>query len=256
MILDELVASKKQELKLTPRLAIAELERAISQLPAPRNFAQAIKKNGNQLKLIAEVKQASPSKGLLAANFCPETIARGYTKGGASAISVLTETKYFLGSVDNLQKVKCTTHLPVLRKDFIIEAYQIMESRVIGADAVLLIAAILTKKELVYFIKLTEELGLAPLVEVHNRWELELVLETEANIIGINNRNLQTFEVDLDTTFTLLSLIPSGKIVVSESGITAENITSLKNSPVDAVLVGESLVKKSNLSQAVSELLA
>ncbi|MBS4026564.1 MAG: indole-3-glycerol phosphate synthase TrpC [Clostridia bacterium] len=256
MILDEIVAFKKQELKLTPRIAIAKLEQAIGQLPVPRDFAHAIRKNGNQLKLIAEVKQASPSKGVLAANFCPETIARGYTKGGASAISVLTERKYFLGSVDNLQKVKCTTHLPVLRKDFIIEPYQIMESRAIGADAVLLIAAILTKKELVYFIKLAEELGVAPLVEVHQRRELELVLETEANIIGINNRNLQTFAVDLDTTFTLLSLIPSGKIVVSESGITAENITSLKNSPVDAVLVGESLIRQSNSDQAVSELLA
>jgi indole-3-glycerol phosphate synthase len=256
MILDEIVAFKKKELSLTRKLTTAELDKTISRLPAPRNFTQAIKKDENKLKLIAEIKQASPSKGLLATNFCPETIANGYTRGGASAISVLTETKYFLGSVENLQKVKKTTHLPVLRKDFIIDPYQIIESRAIGADAVLLIAAILTKKELISFIKLTAESGLTPLVEVHDRRELELVLETAATVIGINNRNLHTFQVDLETTFTLLPAIPSGKIVVSESGITADNISSLKNSPVDAVLVGESLVKKSNPSQAVLELLA
>lgn len=256
MILDEIIAFKKHQLQQEKRISVRELEELISPLPGTRDFTHAINKREGQLKLIAEVKQASPSKGLIAKDFCPATIAQGYATGGAAAISVLTETKYFLGSKNDLKAVKEATSLPVLRKDFIVDPYQIMESRAIGADAILLIAAVMSKKDMVSYLSLANDVGLHTLVEVHNRQELEMALEAEATIIGINNRNLQTFAVDIDTTFALLSMIPSGKIIVSESGITHANIKYLKDTPVDAVLVGETLVRTKNRFQAVKELLA
>ncbi|MDW7674271.1 MAG: indole-3-glycerol phosphate synthase TrpC [Bacillota bacterium] len=256
LILDKIVAAKKRELAEQAKKAIAQLEAEISLLSPPLDFKDAITKTGRKPKVIAEVKKASPSKGLLVADFQPKAIAKGYVAGGAAAISVLTESNFFLGSGADLNTVKQNTDIPVLRKDFIIEPYQIYETRAIGADAILLIAAILSQSQLKSYLKLSLELGLSPLVEVHDHKELMAALEADAPIIGINNRNLQTFKVDIATTFTLLPFIPSDKIVVSESGISKDNIKLVEASNIDAVLVGESLVTKDNRQMAMEELLA
>ena len=208
------------------------------------------------IKLIAEIKKASPSRGLICRAFNPRQIACLYQEAGASAISVLTDERFFQGHPDFLKVVKEVTSLPLLRKDFIIDEYQIYQSRLLGADAVLLIAAILGRQQLVEYICYVKELGMAALVEVHTHDELCRVLETEALLVGINNRNLHTFQVDLGVTYQLISAVPKERVVVSESGICSrEDVIGLAEAGVDAVLVGEALMGAGDIRAAVAELL-
>lgn len=256
MFLEEILQYKYAEVAVRKeRTPIAELERGLKNAPLIRPFKQSL--SGDSIELIAEIKKASPSKGLLCPDFEPVRIARDYEAAGVAAISVLTDKKFFQGSLDYLKLVKAETKKPsVLRKDFIIDRYQLYEARVYGADAVLLIVAALTELELKDLVNQALELGLDPLVEVHNSLELEIALSSGAELIGINNRNLKTFEVNLETTFRLLELIPKGKIVVSESGIKdAYDFRRLFQAGVNAVLVGESIVTASDPGIKIRELM-
>ena len=221
MILDKIIETKKEEVEqLKKQTTVSALEKTIARLEPCRNFRQAI--SSEDCNIIAEVKCASPSRGRLIADFDPVRIAGVYEQNGAAAISVLTDEKYFAGHKNYLTQIKQNVKLPLLRKDFIIDPLQIYETRAIGADAILLIVHVLGKK-LAEFILLSKELGLSPLVEVHTKEELELALAADAEIIGINNRNLDTFVTDIETSRKLRAQIPADKIVVAESGIMTES---------------------------------
>ncbi len=222
-------------------------------IPETRGFANALAKDG--MSLIAEVKKASPSKGIICEDFNPQDIAVQYEKAGARAISVLTDEKYFQGKLEYLSAVRDVCSLPLLRKDFIIHPAQIFEA--VGvADAILLIVAALEKEQLRDYYQTARECGLDVLTEVHNLKELEIALDIDVPIIGINNRNLHTFHVDLQHTFDLLPFIPKNTIIVSESGINNRNqVQKLHDEGVDAILVGESLVTSGDISGKVAELL-
>lgn len=256
MFLDEILQYKYAEVAVRKeQTPIAELEKRLINATSTRPFRQSL--TGGSIKLIAEIKKASPSKGLLCPKFEPAELARVYEASGAAAISVLTDKKFFQGSLDYLELVKSVTkNLPVLRKDFIIDRYQLYEARVYGADAALLIVAALTELELKAFIKEANDLGLAPLVEVHNMMELNIALESGADLIGINNRDLKNFKVDLKTTFQLMESIPNNKVVVSESGINnSRDIERLAKAGVNAVLVGESIVTAVDPGAKIKELI-
>ncbi len=256
MFLEEILQYKYAEVAIRKeQTPISQLEQKLKNIPQTRPFKQSL--TGNKIKLIAEIKKASPSKGLLCPDLKPVKLAQIYEASGAAAISVLTDNKFFQGSLDYLKSVKSETrNVPILRKDFIIDSYQLYEARVFGADAVLLIAAALTELELANFIKEALALGLTPLVEVHNLLELTSALGAEAELIGINNRNLKTFIVDLETTFQLIESIPEDKIVVSESGIyNNRDIERLYRAGVDAVLVGESIVTAADPGAKIRELM-
>lgn len=258
MYLDRIVATKKEEVQaLREKTGQRQLERAAAEKPATLGFERALRnRNRSQMGLIAEVKKASPSKGLIRSDFQPVEIAREYEQAGADCLSVLTDQAYFQGSNEYLQQVRAAVGLPILRKDFTIDELQIYEARAIGADAVLLIAAILTNEQLKAFLNEARALGLDALVEVHDREELERVLELDATLIGINNRNLRTFVTDLAVTEQLIRDIPDHVLKVSESGITApEEIGYLANSGADAVLVGEHFMRQLSVKQAVIDLL-
>lgn len=212
---------------------------------------------GNGIQVIAEVKKASPSKGVLCPDFQPERLAEAYERAGAAAISVLTEERFFQGSLENLMRVKTiTAHPAVLRKDFIIDSYQLAEARQYGADAVLLIVAALEVRSLEKLLQEALALGMTPLVEVHHRQELHQALDAGAEVIGINNRNLYTFEVSLETTMELADEIPDSLVVVSESGIAGrEDILRLQQAGVDGVLIGEALVTAADPEAALRQLL-
>lgn len=212
---------------------------------------------GDCIRMIAEIKQASPSKGLLCKDFNPEALGIAYEQAGAAAISVLTEEEYFKGSLDYLRLVKERTKVtPVLRKDFIIDPYQLAEARLVGADAVLLIVAALEPKVLRQLLAETQNLEMCPLVEVHNAEELQIALDTGAPVIGINNRNLHTFEVTLDATYQLVAQIPRDVVKVSESGIsTRQHLVELERAGINAVLIGESLVTAGDPGMKIKELL-
>ena len=253
-ILDKIVAYKKKEVKSAKRATpLASLkERVVQQKPL--DFATAIR--GKGLKLIAEVKKASPSKGVLCNDFRPVEIAMAYAQNGAAAISVLTEEKYFQGSIKYLAAIREKVNIPLLRKEFIFDEYQIYESAAYGADAILLITAMLEKETLEAFLRLSESLKLGCLVEVHNEDELFKALLAGAKIIGINNRDLNTFKVDTNTTRRLRMLIPMENIVVSESGISnKDDIKKMKECRVDAVLVGEALVTAKDIPAKMKELM-
>ncbi len=217
--------------------------------------SEKILKKGNKIKFLAEVKKASPSAGIIREDFNYLNIAKEYEAGGASAISVLTDKEFFKGDLKYLSEIKKTVSLPVLRKDFIIDPYQIYEAKAAGADLVLLIARILTKDQIDTFLALTHKLGMECLVEVHDIDELNTVLETEASIIGINNRNLDTFETNIETTLQLCHLIPEEKIIVSESGIkTRADVLNLEKAGIDAILIGETLMRSQDITQKINEL--
>ncbi|MFZ5755031.1 MAG: indole-3-glycerol phosphate synthase TrpC [Bacillota bacterium] len=255
MILDMIITHKKSEVSEKKKLVpLDELKRQLAVLPhGKKSFQQALAQEG--VSLIAEVKKASPSRGVLREDFDPVKIAACYEANGAAAISVLTDVGFFQGSLDHLKKIKQSVRLPVLRKDFIIDPYQIYETKAYGADALLLIAAVLQKEELTSFLKLARDLELAALVEVHCPQELEKALWAGAEIIGINNRDLKTFKTDLQTTFELAGLVPDRCLLVSESGIsTVHDLKRLAEAGVDAVLVGEALVTSSDLGLKVREL--
>jgi indole-3-glycerol phosphate synthase len=258
MFLDKIVATKRAEVeRLKQTFSLSDAEKKIASMPACLGFERAIAQNRNRnMGLIAEVKKASPSKGLIRPDFDPVGIARSYEAAGTDCISVLTDVDYFQGSNDYLRAVRQAVRVPILRKDFTIDARQIYEARSIGADAILLIAAILTTGELRDFLATARDLGLDTLVEVHDREELERVLTLDATLIGINNRNLRTFVTDLKTTEELIRDIPAGKTVVSESGISSpDEIGYLRSIGAHAVLVGEHFMRKPVVEDAVNELM-
>lgn len=250
-ILDQIVAEKRKEVaERKTRLTLHELERSLPVMPA-RDFRSAL---GGRCALIAEVKRRSPSKGTLRKDFDPVLIAEAYERYGAAAISVLTDGPFFGGSNAHLFQVRKCVRLPVLRKDFVIDPYQVVETRAIGADAVLLIAAILGNR-LRFFMELARSLGLHALVEVHEREELDLALAAGAEIVGINHRDLRTFEIDLTKSVTLAPLIPAGISVVAESGIRSkEDILLLMKAGIHAFLVGESLMRANDVGSTIREL--
>jgi indole-3-glycerol phosphate synthase len=245
------VAAKKQSVSL-----LSIVESLETTLPT-RGFADAIRSGGqDELSCIAEIKKASPSKGIIAKNFRPEAIAHEYEQGGAKALSVLTDEKYFLGSPDYLRRVKERSSLPILRKDFILDEYQIYESRAMGADAILLIVAALKESELFRFMTLARDLDLDCLVECHEKGEIDRAVQCGATMIGINNRDLKTFEVSLETSLMLKRFIPNSTIAVSESGIrNAHHVDLLRQVGFDAILVGEHLMSQENRVKALNDLL-
>jgi len=232
---------------------------AAAQQPEPRGFAQAIRaKRALDLPaVIAEVKKASPSKGLIRKDFDPAAIARSYEAGGAACLSVLTDVDYFQGSDAYLQQARAACALPVLRKDFIVDEYQVYESRALGADCLLLIVAALDDLRLADFTVLGLELGMDVLVEVHDLDELERALQVPAPLLGINNRNLRTFDVRLDTTLDMRDAVPADRILVTESGIaTREDVARLRDAGVGTFLVGETFMRHADPGTALRELFA
>lgn len=255
-ILDEIYQYKLFEVAENKRrIPIEALKENMKKGQGTRPFGTVLKSDTN-ICIIAEIKKASPSLGIIRENFNPIEIAHIYEANGAAAISVLTDERFFQGSLSYLTRVKETTGLPILRKDFIIDSYQIYEARSAGADAILLIAALLSQKEIQHFLELAKELSMDCLVEVHSETELKKVLQTSADIIGINNRDLATFKTDMEITFQLRSMISSEKIVVSESGIKSrDEIVKLFRNGVNAVLIGETLIKSGDISAKLQELL-
>ncbi|PKN19476.1 MAG: indole-3-glycerol phosphate synthase TrpC [Deltaproteobacteria bacterium HGW-Deltaproteobacteria-6] len=241
MILDKIIETKKQEVELLKNTTTeSALKNAIVDLPPCRDFRAAI--SGKACSIIAEVKCASPSRGRLVEHFDPSQIAKIYEKNGAAAISVLTDEQYFCGHKDYLTQIKQEVQIPVLRKDFIIDPLQVYETRAIGADAILLIVRVLGTR-LAEFIALSKELDLSPLVEVHTQEELDMALAAGAEIIGVNNRNLDTFVTDINTSRDLKKLIPAGKTIVAESAIKDRaDIEYLTAAGINAFLIGEGLV--------------
>ena len=255
-ILDEIVAAKRQELALQKESVPLEmLHDQIAAQPRPLNLSGALM--GGGIRLIAEVKKASPSRGLLSPDFDPVRLADIYASNGAAAISVLTDPR-FQGELDHLARIKSTgvsQRAPVLRKDFLFDPYQVYEARAAGADAVLLIVAILSSDQLKQLLNLSRELWVQCLVEVHDEAELQVALDSGAEVIGINNRDLRDFSTDLAVTERLVPLIPRGKLVVSESGISnQEHLRRLGRARVNAVLVGEALVTAADIGEKVREL--
>jgi len=254
-MLDRIVTEKREEVEQRKRsVPLSFLKERISHRDTPRDFALAL--SGDHTRLIAEVKRSSPSKGLLCPDFNPVELAKSYARAGAAAISVLTEANYFDGSIDHLAAIRDEVHLPILRKDFIFDPYQVYESSAYGADALLLIVAILSQEQLEELLALSHSLGLSCLVEAHNESEVERALLTQANIIGINNRDLTTFATDINTTHRLLPLVPQSLIVVSESAIgNRTDVENLKRWGVNAILVGEALVTTGDIIAKVRQLI-
>ena len=257
MILDQIVSHNRRELEYKKRrLPMPELQNLASEQPPALDLASALR--GDGIQLIAEVKKASPSRGIIRPDFNPVEIAKIYAGNGAAAVSVLTEAKYFQGSLDHLKDIRkaLPKKLPLLRKDFIFDPYQIYESRAYGADSLLLIVAILEPEKLQELLGISHELNMSCLVEVHNEAEVEIALKSEAKIIGINNRDLATFNVDIATTERLRPFIPPDRVVVSESGIKERaDIDKLNHLGIDAVLIGESLMSAPDIAARMRELL-
>jgi len=257
-MLSQIISNSLQELEHKKRvLPIAELKEMALEQPVPVNLAAALR--GDGIKVIAEVKKASPSRGVMVREFDPVRVARIYADNGAAAISVLTEEKYFQGSLEYLRgikKVLGSDSLPLLRKDFISDPYQIYQSRAYGADSLLLIVAILNSGKLQELLGISHELNMSCLVEVHNEAEVEIALSSKARIIGINNRDLNTFKVDFAVTERLRPLISPDRIVVSESGIKdRSDIDKCRQLGIDAVLIGESLISATDIAARMKELL-
>jgi indole-3-glycerol phosphate synthase len=254
--LKQIVAKKKERIILAKQqLSQEELVAKLAGLAPTRPFKEAISKP-KQIALIAEIKQASPSKGIIRQNFNLEEIARIYQEAGVQAVSVLTEEDFFGGNPAYLSQVKNIVNAPILRKDFILDSYQVYESRYYGADAILLIADLLTKDKLVEFMQIADSLGLDYLVEVHDEKELKKVLGLKVPIIGINNRNLHTLEVDFKTTEKLFTLIPKDKIVVVESGIkNYQDILFLKILGASGVLIGTAFMEAEDIKGKVQEVM-
>ena len=257
MILNDIIKNKKYELKiLKKRRSLVILKREAESLPKKNgSFFKALKKN-KQIAVVAEIKKMSPSKGLFRKDFDPVRIAKEYEKAGAAALSVLTDEKFFGGSNEIFEKVRQATRLPILRKDFILEEYQVYESRLMGADAILLIAALLPIVMLKRLKGIAETLGLDVLFEVHTKSDKDKVLPLKPRIIGINNRNLKTFKVDIQTTEKLAKGLPKDTLLISESGIqNHQDLIYFKSLGAKAVLVGESLMKSKDAGLALQRLL-
>lgn len=257
MILDDIAVYRKRQLEREKSaVPFEEMKKAAEKISAPcKDFAGALKADG--ISVIAEVKKASPSKGVIQPDFEPAATALQYEKAGARAVSCLTEEHYFQGSSKYLQMIRENISLPILRKDFIIDPYQIYEAKCIGADAVLLIAAMLDTDTMKEYRKIAEALDLDVLAESHNEEELDSVLEAGCEIIGINNRNLKTFEVTLETTVRLAEKVPKGYTIVSESGIRDNaDIKLLRSCGAEAVLIGETLMRSGDIAKSMRELIS
>ncbi len=262
-ILEEIVWQKEVEVdKMRERVPLLDLQKKVRDLPPTRPFRDALRASTSHPAVIAEVKKASPSKGVIRADFDPVAIAQAYERGGATCLSVLTDEKFFQGSFDNLSLIRAITELPLLCKEFIIYPYQMYQARVSGADAILLIAAILSDKDLQYFLKIAKTLSLTALIEVHTLEELDRVLALEGvDLIGINNRNLEDFSVDLQTTCDLMAqrhdqFQARDILLVSESGLhTPADLQRVTAAGATAVLIGESLIKQPDPGVALTQLL-
>lgn len=256
MILDDIIAYKKQELASTKqRVPFSEVKARATDAGPARGFEKSLSQPG-EIRLIAEVKKASPSKGVIREDFNPVEIAKTYARAGAHCLSVLTESRYFQGKLEYLSDIRKTVELPLLRKDFIVDEYQIFEARAAGADAILLIAACLERRQIEDLLNIARETGLDVLVESHTYKELDRALLAGASLVGVNNRDLQSFSVSLQTTLDLLKDIPEDRVVVSESGIkTREDVLKLREAGVDAMLVGESLMREKDIGKKVNELM-
>lgn len=258
--LEEIIEAKKQSVEhKKKKFPLSRLIELLAKLGPTRDFATAISKP-DRINIIGEIKRASPSAGIIRKEFDVSDIAAKLAEGGVSAISVLTEEKYFQGDLYNLitvyRSVNRSVNIPILRKDFILDEYQIYESRVYNADAILLIVSILSDEQLKQYLLLCKKLSLAALVEVHSEEDLKRALSVNADIIGINNRNLDNFSIDINRTFKLRRLIPEDKIVVCESGIkTNEQIIKLEENRVNAVLIGETLMRSGDIISKLKEFL-
>ena len=259
---DILQRTRADVLDRRAHVPLSELKGRCRDCPPTRDFVRALRREvghdgrrAGPIRVIAEVKKASPSKGVIRPDFAPADLARAYARAGAHAISVLTDAPFFQGSLDHLVAVREAVDLPVLRKDFHVEPYQLWESRAAGADAILLIAAALEPAEFLDLMELSGDLTLAVLAEVHTREELERVLECGAELVGINNRDLQTFEVSLETTFILIPHVPPGAVLLSESGISRpDEVERLAAAGVDGILVGEGLLRHADVGKALRSL--
>lgn len=256
MILSRIIEEKKKEIERHQNyIPLSAMKKKAESLYIKSSFKRNVSRKGH-INLIAEIKRSSPSKGVIRRNFDPVRIALAYNAAGASAISVLTDERFFDGKLEYIKMVKDRVTVPVLRKDFIIDEYQIYQSAVAGADAILLIANILTQEELIRYYSLAKGLGMDVLMEVHNAEEVEKALATPASIIGINNRDLADFNVDISSTQKLIRLIPDNKVIVSESGIeTYEQVMFLKSLGVNAVLIGETFMRSENIGEKVRDLI-
>ena len=257
-ILQQIVAAKHQEVAAArARKPLADVRADAQSRVLTRDFLGAMRTKiaAGHPAVIAEIKKASPSKGVLRPDFEPADIAQGYAEHGAACISVLTDKGFFQGSVDYLKQARASCHLPVLRKDFMVDAYQIYESRAMGADAVLLIAACLDDAQLIEFEDIAQSLDMAVLVEVHDAEELNRALKLKTPLVGINNRNLRTFEVSLDTTLGMLKNVPTDRILVTESGIlSTADVQKMRDAHVNAFLVGEAFMRAPDPGQALADL--
>lgn len=259
-ILQKILARKVEEVAArAARVPLNEIRQRAAAADAPRGFVAALERTiaDGQAGVIAEIKKASPSKGLLREHFDPPAIARSYAAGGAACLSVLTDVDFFQGSDQYLRQARSACALPVLRKDFTVDPYQIYEARALGADCILLIVAALGDAMLMELAGLTAELGMDALVEVHDAEELDRALHLPCRLVGINNRNLRTFETRLDTTLNLLKGIPAGRLVVTESGIhTREDVALMRGHGVHAFLVGEAFMKADDPGRKLAEMFA
>lgn len=259
-ILNKILATKAEEIAAAQaRLPLAEVQALAAQQAPARDFVGAIRSKiaAGKAAVIAEIKKASPSKGVIRADFKPAEIAASYEQGGAACLSVLTDEQYFQGSADYLKQARAACSLPVLRKDFMIDEYQVYEARAMGADCILLIAAALTLTQMQQLESVAHSLGMAVLVEVHNGEELVQAIQLTTPLLGINNRNLRTFEVTLDTTLGLLEKISGDKIVVTESGIfTAEDVKLMRDHAVHTFLVGEAFMRQENPGAELAKVFA
>jgi len=259
-ILTRILARKREELEEARRAApLAQVQERAAAAPPARDFAGAIRATiaAGRAAVIAEVKKASPSKGVLREAFDPAAIARSYEAGGAACLSVLTDRDFFQGAHAHLVAARAACALPVLRKDFITEPYQVFESRALGADCILLIAAALSRQDMQGLEASARSLGMAVLVEVHDVAEMEAALALDTPLLGINNRNLRTFETRLETTLELLAMVPAGKIVVTESGILAPaDVARMRERSVNAFLVGEAFMRAADPGAALRALFA
>lgn len=257
-ILATILQTKKEEVAAARQLrSEADLLREAKSRNDVRGFVRALnsKISQNQPAVIAEVKKASPSKGVIRENFNPAEIATSYAAHGAACLSVLTDMQYFQGSYDHLRQARAACSLPILRKDFMVDPYQIIHARAIGADCILLIVAALSLNQLLEFESLAQELGMDVLVEVHDQAELETALNMKSVMLGINNRNLRTFETNLSNTLDLLHLVPEDKLVITESGIlNAEDVKTMRAHQVNAFLVGEAFMRQPDPGVALEQL--
>ena len=259
-ILKKILARKQEEIaERSALVSIAQLIKKAETADAPRGFAAALaaKLAAGQSAVIAEIKKASPSKGVIRENFDPAAIAESYEQGGAACLSVLTDVDFFQGADDYLQMAREATQLPVIRKDFIVDDYQVYEARAMSADCILLIVSALSEEQLTHLHELAQSLGMDVLIEVHDGAELEIALKLDNPMVGINNRNLHSFEVSLDNTYQLLDKIPAGKIVITESGIhSADDVAAMRAQNVNSFLVGEAFMRSEDPGQRLSEMFA